>query len=576
MNPRLPGDFYPWLARVFTHPRWPCIRVSGDSPQGIHLRFQAEPQIDLFLDARRYIAHPPHAETHEWLFPAPGSGPIPVELRRNMARRLGEILSRAGELPLLFHWEGLARAEASVQKKEKPVSSSPNERPENYFPPLRFWAPHSRSSECASLVRYLRYLKGEATALMVGAPECMDLYSFTAHEQETPRFVPWVGRTSLLDPPRILSVLIDRKTAIHGAEARIETAIKNHAGPKERLFVMASCFTKQLGLNPEMQLESCCGCENTAHNQVDPYRESDHPTRFLAELTWKYEPVRNRKGKNRIPSINLFGYGERHARDITELEEAMKTVGLSLNRCILPDFDLEAETRLDAALLNVIRPWRPVKATMSVLLERTGLPVYDGPMPLGPQATRNWLDALWKTVGNKEPLDSAPVSAFADKHAPLLETLRRQASAFRVALVANSLEAAAQLESEERFGFDVLTLFSDLGFGLVLAGASDAYPMRKSLQALAKKRALQHVEFVYKTPKESAEAFLAALPAEFIYSEFAHDPRLIAAGKTAVGPADFELGFAGAERMLLKLLHKAAWSLPKWLASRKFLVKELE
>ena len=253
-------------------------------------------------------------------------------------------------------------------------------------------------------------------------------------------------------------------------------------------------------------------------------------------------------------AVALVGFREDAARD--ELIGLLDACGIPLSGCILP---LEGEKLMRDVLTADVLVFRPSEIHQALYgrlftgVERTRIAP---PAPWGWKSTEAWLLTVADAAGRGEAAREVLAARMAEGEARRAG-LRTEAQRHTLAFVLDAGQEGRVLDRDAQTGLPVLGVVRDLGFPvrvLVFAGRPAAWETARARLAA---EAGDGVEVVPFTTPEELQAGLPNPPVRAVFTEYFYDVRLSRTGKGQFSSRDFEMGLAGADRTLDRLVRVA-------------------
>jgi hypothetical protein len=288
--------------------------------------------------------------------------------------------------------------------------------------------------------------------------------------------------------------------------------------------------------------------------------DADNQRPFFGELVRELSGVIERTpGK----AVNLVGFGLRTSPELVELERLLGNVGVRTNACLLPSFDIEEVRRLRDADCNVVMPARHIRNAFGLAQAQLDLPCFELPSPYGMAATRAWVESVAQALEVGPPSNE---SLWQCQQPSMLrwQRLHERAQACRVGVVLLDHDVR-EADFLTRLGVPWLASLEEMGFGLEVMivgtrptkeGCDQEFVQASlALAASLPQRSERHVTQVDSV--DSLPEVLRDGGFELLYSEVAQDRRATAAGKVPFSVLDFEMGFEGALRTMVRLVRLA-------------------
>lgn len=331
------------------------------------------------------------------------------------------------------------------------------------------------------------------------------------------------------DPAEVLLTDFDDESAVLGGMDRLHEAVRRAAaasagGP---VFVLQMCEYECLG--DDVEAVAAAGRESTGatiltHENV----VSEGP---LAHLDNRWAPVLDlllpRSGAGQDPAgVNLCGYVLPGAPARQELESLLAGCGVRVTGVLFPYLDRRDLGSLARASLWVTSPWDVVQKGLGAALERAGRRVACLTGPFGVEGSIRFVEAILRALGLPEPTRDA-MEALVAAARDALEPLRLEAARFRAGIAVPAGCSSEVLSPSFFYGLDPVGFLGELGFDVAVVEVPD---------------------------DDSAVEVLRGSGCHIVYSDWADDPRVEAAGAMTFDCRSFEPGPDGAVRTARRLL----------------------
>jgi hypothetical protein len=271
------------------------------------------------------------------------------------------------------------------------------------------------------------------------------------------------------------------------------------------------------------------------------------------------EYLRRLKGRMRPPAggrdaraVNLVGFPCKKGTD--ELVELLARAGVRVHARPLPNVEERVFEDYLLAPLQVFYPEAALDPVYAALFSDLDIRSETLEAPYGFRGTQQWLAAVAAALGLPIPAERRE-----EDRAPLVgewEELRRQAASHVLAFVVERSDVERLRHPPSMHGIPVVPVLAEMGFGLeFLVRSVDMQTPKWCRPALAGLPLdSDKVRIVpYDSPARLASA-LEDSPSAAVYSDFAFDHRLVAAGKAQLCLQSFGMGLEGAVETLKRLL----------------------
>ncbi len=256
-------------------------------------------------------------------------------------------------------------------------------------------------------------------------------------------------------------------------------------------------------------------------------------------------------GRPAPATVNLFHFPMAYRDE--ELLPLLREFGIKTNICVFPDIEFPALEDLPKAYWQVFCERSSYPSPAKELLAASPRPVLTVPAPYGLRRTQECLKAIAAAAGRQSAFAAVWRKRMAD-FMPRWEKLREQAKGCRLAFVVSESTLPRLMNLRYGHGAPLAAMALELGFGIDLV----YYDLHGEPPQLPE--GLQGARVtVFRTPAELDRA-LQEGDFQAVYSDIFFDWRISRAGKARFSSKDFEMGLAGAERTLRRLL--AACRLP--------------
>lgn len=367
-------------------------------------------------------------------------------------------------------------------------------------------------------------------------------------------------------PEHVSTTALDDVDLIKGGEDRLRADVDalRREHPDRLLVVMNTCVPQVIGDDVEGIIEGLAAEGGPPLALISCRMEEANPFRG-AQAFW-LSILRHEAVPDIAPaaaSVNLVGLGLASSPAVKELSALLAAVGVGTNAVLWPGLEREHARRFLAADLAVLNPWRYVVQAFEPLRAWSRRPVLTPSLPCGREGTRRWLQEVAEAVTGGAP---ASVPDLGAEQAALWQRLAGQAATLEVAFVTLSTQPDLPADPTVTQGLPLLTTLLEMGFR-VTVHCLDPAPLRDvaqrrppaDLEAELRERLgdTTALSFCVAPDLDGLWRTLGAARPALLYSEIVDDPRLKILGVEQVGPADFQLGLAGALRTLQELVRRA-------------------
>lgn len=407
-----------------------------------------------------------------------------------------------------------------------------------------------------------------------GEPECMNIEPRVSGGTVMYANLPWSpeGREETSGSGEIFTRLGEEDLVLGGMQ-KLEQALAAATSDRDALMVCVNdtCLPKIIGDD----VRSAAARFQRSSGLPVCYLNTDlgSPSASFVNLV---EQVRQRVGP--VPDsaggkgLNLIGFHPGRGRDeiLAELEQS----SIPVNVCLMPEFGVRSLEKYREGAVGVVYPYSLWVDLAENVLKDFQVPRKVLPAPYGVRRTREWFRAVAEALdipGAYASWESRWLEPALGHWSPLLE----EAGRYDLAVVVEEESLSRLVDSGRHYGFELLPLLEDMGFGLHVlvkqraAGASlDAGVLTGALQGP------ERHTFTGFTSQAELEDLLREGSFSAVYSEVFFDTRITRAGKAAFNLSMIEMGLRGAIRSLQRLLNVCAW--PFYRRYRRYLMAESE
>lgn len=251
--------------------------------------------------------------------------------------------------------------------------------------------------------------------------------------------------------------------------------------------------------------------------------------------------------------LNLIGFPPNRGR--REILEALGDMSIQVNACVLPDVGIRLFEQYLKGKIGIVYPYGTWVAIVEKVLSDLEVEWKVLPAPYGVQRTLEWFQAVGASVGATEAYES-----WKQARAGLLDewhSLTREASSHSLAFVVDETTQKRLVEPTELYGFEILPLLEEMGFGLHVLVRTQGEVDKEPVLSVMKHP--ERVTFSPFTNSRELGQLLKNGPFEAVYSEVFFDTRIIEAGKAQFNLSMIEMGLRGAARSLKRLCTVCRW-----------------
>ncbi len=240
-----------------------------------------------------------------------------------------------------------------------------------------------------------------------------------------------------------------------------------------------------------------------------------------------------------------------------ELIDQLGAAGVGSIACLLPEFGVEALTGFLSARTGLVYPHGPWLDLADQLLADLGVPLHPAPSPYGFEGTRRWVRAAAEALGDPGLAERWQTQA-CQPLLPRWEAARREAAAYRLAMVVDRDSLQRLVQPARLYGFALLPLLEEMGFGLdvLILDGPDAADAGSLLAALERPDRLGLHGFA---SQEELAGLLQDGEFGAVYSEVFFDQRISRAGKAQFHLGMLGMGLGGALAGIRDLIDLCRW-----------------
>lgn len=421
-----------------------------------------------------------------------------------------------------------------------------------------------RKMDCQEEFSTLLHADDGVAFLVHLARECTGHYAWIDSTLHYRHMYPRAVQLSMTKRRRGVRLLeVSNMDAMLGRVEDVGRAIREACrAPGTRLVVLvSSCVAEVTG----MQLRDVLEQESEAAAVPAVFLELTVDENTPLEQFWSQVMRLARTDVTREPrSVVLVGLGEEDSPFAAEARAVLQRFGVRLRGLLLPGFDTGTAERFCEAGLAVVSSAEAVAQEFRLARRRLEPHVRFAELdpPFGPAGTRRFYRRVLAACGVRRS-----AAGLAESWEPLRadwERWRRRASGYAAAVVVAPEEAEYLSRPRRLYGLDLVGLLREMGFRVRVL----CTPRRASDRAAELAAALRvqlrarlgpddGLEVAVGGGGEGIEAELARTDAALVFTEYPPDRRITGAGRMSFHPRDFEPGFEGALRTLVRLTRLA-------------------
>lgn len=248
--------------------------------------------------------------------------------------------------------------------------------------------------------------------------------------------------------------------------------------------------------------------------------------------------------------VNLVGFAAEDTTIAAGIRADLAAFGVRVNALLIPSVRTPQVDRFRQAHATIVNrdsvTQEEFRTARRLLDEAT---VLDLDPPFGPAATARFCEAVALAAGV-----DAPPNAGTERFAPYSdrwEALKIRASRHEVLIVVDAVTAIYVSDPARLYGLNVVSLLLEMGFGVRILWIGDDEP------AIGVSADKTRVPIDRLADAAALPSWLSNSRASLVFTEYVQDSRVTSAGKLPVTPRDFEPGFEGSLKTLLRLVRLA-------------------
>jgi len=215
-------------------------------------------------------------------------------------------------------------------------------------------------------------------------------------------------------PSEIYSTCLDEQDVIFGADHKLKTAIKDldRELHPDLIAVLSCCASDIIGEDVESAIRDITTTAPVIGIDAGGF-EGDFRTGYSETLTRLVEEFVKKRERTDPRSVNLIGL-LRGGPDLQEIVRVLGLAGITVNAVLTADATLEEIRQLGRAALNIVLCEPAGKDAAELLHIKCGIPYIIEELPIGIDATRQFLLRVTKALGLKELPDIPHERVVAD------------------------------------------------------------------------------------------------------------------------------------------------------------------
>ncbi len=396
-------------------------------------------------------------------------------------------------------------------------------------------------------------------SILHGEPECMNIEPEVFGKTVMYANLPWCPvRPEEVPGSGTIFTGLKEENVVKGGMQKLESALAEATSDRDALMVCLNdtCLPKIIGddvRSAAARFQRSSGLP-VCHLNTD----LGSPHAAFVNLV---QQVRRRIGP--VPAsaagrgLNLIGFHPGRGRD--EILAELEQVSIPVNVCLLPEFGVQSLGHYREGAVGVMYPYSLWLDLAERILSDFGVPWKSLPAPYGVRRTREWFRAVAEALDTPGAYESWE-SGWLEPALRQWSKLREEASRYGLAVVVEEGSLSRLVDSSRHYGFELLPLLEDMGFGLhvLVRQPAAGTPLDASVVKDALLEPDRHAFTGFTSPDE-LEDLLGEGAFSAVYSEVFFDTRITRAGKAAFNLSMIEMGLRGAVRSLKRLLNVCAW-----------------
>jgi nitrogenase molybdenum-cofactor synthesis protein NifE len=253
-------------------------------------------------------------------------------------------------------------------------------------------------------------------------------------------------------PSEIYSTCLDEQDVIFGADHKLKTAIKDldQELHPDLIAVLSCCASDIIGEDVESAIRDTTTTAPVIGIDAGGF-EGDFRTGYSETLTRLVEEFVEKKERTDPRSVNLIGL-LRGGPDVQEIIRVLGLIGIKVNAVLTADATLEEIRRLGMAKLNIVLCEPAGKDAAELLHMKCGIPYIIEELPIGVDATRQFLLRVNKALGLQE-LPDIPQERIVVDYSPFKDR--------RIALVSGPTRAISMTRFFTELGIEPRLIIVD-------------------------------------------------------------------------------------------------------------------
>jgi nitrogenase molybdenum-cofactor synthesis protein NifE len=253
-------------------------------------------------------------------------------------------------------------------------------------------------------------------------------------------------------PSEIYSTCLDENDVIFGAEQKLKTAIEDldRELHPDLIAVLSCCASDIIGEDVQSAIRGTTTTAPVIGIDAGGF-EGDFRTGYSETLTRLVEEFVERRDETDPRSVNLIGL-LRGGPDLQEIIRVLGLINIKVNAVLTADATLEEIRRLGKGALNIVLCEPAGKDAAELLHMKCGIPWIIEELPIGVDATRQFLLRVTTALGFQE-IPDIPLERFVVDYSPFKDR--------RIALVSGPTRAISMTRFFAELGIEPKLIIVD-------------------------------------------------------------------------------------------------------------------
>ncbi len=351
---------------------------------------------------------------------------------------------------------------------------------------------------------------------------------------------------------------------MQGSEERLRLAVKEAVSREATriIAVVNTCISELIGMDVESIVrEECEG------HEVVPifFKAATDDGTSMSSIWARIFDISRPATKQHPDTINLVGFCAEDSRIANELRLDLERLGVSVNGFVIPSVRSSAIERFFESGTTLVNRSRMCDLEFWEARQRfPGMNPIDIDPPFGRQGTQRFLETVTREC---EVASNVRPEELWEPHAYLWKQWQRRAKEHAAGIIIGPDDTRYLLHPPDLYGLPVMQLLEEMGFGVRVicrAKPSDAEQFAEKLSKDLKSRFSLSGAVTIESSSSEMEISRAIrdLDVSLVFTEYPPDRRALLAGCSSFHPRDFEMGYSGAVRTLMRLVRKAESDFP--------------